>query len=374
MTCDFIQLATPGVQRLTPYVPGKPVEELERELGIANIIKLASNENPLGPSPKARQAITEHLDELTRYPDGNGFRLKQALSKHLKVTADTLTLGNGSNDILDLLARAYLTTDSEAVYSEYAFAVYPIAIQAVGAKAQVAPALDYGHDLAAMRALINDKTRLVFIANPNNPTGTWLNSDALQSFIASVPEQVLVVVDEAYFEYVEAPGYASVLPWLDRYPNLVVTRTFSKAYGLAALRVGYSVSHPDIANVLNRVRNPFNVDVFALAAAEAVLQDQDYLQRSLVCNRDGMAQLEQGCRDLGLSFIPSVGNFISVQVGSQAAAVYQGLLHKGVIVRPLASYAMPEYLRITVGTSEENARCLSALGEVLDGQRRQAHG
>lgn len=371
MTCDYIQLATPGVQGLTPYVPGKPVEELERELGIDNIIKLASNENPLGPSPKALAAITRQLDQLTRYPDGNGFRLKQALSRHLGVAAEGITLGNGSNDILDLLARAYLTTESEAIYSQYAFAVYPISVQAVGARHQVVPARDYGHDLDAMRERVNAATRLIFIANPNNPTGTWLTQAALEAFIASVPEQVLVVVDEAYAEYVDAPGYASMLPLLPRFPNLVVTRTFSKAYGLAALRVGYSVSHPDVANVLNRVRNPFNVDIFALAAAEAVLQDQDYLQRSQACNRAGLTQLAEGFAALELPFIPSVANFISVRLGPDAGDIYQALLHKGVIVRPLAGYAMPEHLRVTVGTETENARCLQALGDILNNRRVQ---
>lgn len=371
MTCDYIQLATPGVQGLTPYVPGKPVEELERELGIANIIKLASNENPLGPSPKALAAITQHLNELTRYPDGNGYRLKQALSRHLGVSAEEITLGNGSNDILDLLARAYLTPESEAVYAQYAFAVYPISVQAVGARHQVAPARDYGHDLAAMRERINDHTRLVFIANPNNPTGTWLTQDALEAFVSDMPERVLVVIDEAYAEYVEAPGYASMLPLLQRFPNVVITRTFSKAYGLAALRVGYSVSHPDVANVLNRVRNPFNVDIFALAAAEAVLNDHDYLQRSLACNRAGLAQLADGFSALGLPYIPSVANFISVQLGPDAGEIYQALLHKGVIVRPLAGYAMPEHLRVTVGTEAENARCLQALQDILAERRAQ---
>lgn len=365
MACDYIALAAQGVQKLTPYVPGKPVEELERELGITNIIKLASNENPLGPSPKVLAALDAVKAELTRYPDGNGFKLKQALSQHLNVTTDTITLGNGSNDILEIISRAYLSPGDEAIYSEYAFAVYPISVQAVGATAVVTKAVNYGHDLHAMAAAVTAKTKLIFIANPNNPTGTWFGKPQWEAFMAKVPENVLVVLDEAYIEYVEGNNALSGLDYVSRYPNLIVSRTFSKAYGLAGLRVGYCISHPQVANILNRVRQPFNVDSFALAAATAVLSDADYLQRSRQTNREGMQLLEKGFKQLGLEYIPSAGNFITVHFDQDAGPLYQALLREGVIVRPVANYGMPKSLRISIGLPAENARFLDALKKVL---------
>jgi histidinol-phosphate aminotransferase len=365
MACDYIALAAQGVQKLTPYVPGKPVEELERELGITNIIKLASNENPLGPSPKALAALDKVKAELTRYPDGNGFKLKQALSNHLGVALDTITLGNGSNDVLEIIARAYLAPGDEAIYSQYAFAVYPISVQAVGATAVVTPAINYGHDLEAMAAAVTPKTKIIFIANPNNPTGTWFGKSEWETFMAKVPENVLVVLDEAYIEYVEDSDALNGLDYVSRFPNLIVSRTFSKAYGLAGLRVGYCISHPQVANILNRVRQPFNVDSFALAAATAVLDDTDYLHRSRKTNRDGMQQLVAGFKQLGLDYISSAGNFIVVNFDQDAAPFYQALLREGVIVRPVANYGMPKSLRISIGLPEENARFLQALKKVL---------
>ncbi len=365
MACDYIALAAQGVQQLTPYVPGKPVDELERELGIRNIIKLASNENPLGPSPKVLAALDKVKAELTRYPDGNGFKLKQALAWRLGVALDTITLGNGSNDVLEIIARAYLMPGDEAIYSEYAFAVYPISVQAVGATAVVTKAVDYGHDLAAMAAAVTAKTKLIFIANPNNPTGTWFGKADWEAFMAKVPEHVLVVLDEAYIEYVEDADALNGLDYVFRYSNLIVSRTFSKAYGLAGLRVGYSVSHPQVANILNRVRQPFNVDSFALAAATAVLEDTDYLQRSREVNRAGMQQLVEGFRALDLDFIPSAGNFVTVHFDQDAGPLYQALLREGVIVRPVGNYGLPKSLRISIGLPEENARFLSALKKVL---------
>lgn len=361
MTCDFVALATDGVQGLTPYQPGKPIDELERELGISNIVKLASNENPLGPSKKVLEALQPQLKDLTRYPDGNGFLLKQALSQHLQVAPEQITLGNGSNDTLDLIARAYLAPGREAIFSEYAFAVYPIATQAAGATAVVTPAKDWGHDLNAMKAAITDKTRLIFLANPNNPTGTWFNRSEFEAFIADVPENVIVVLDEAYSEYVEDPTYPDGLKYLDQYPNLIITRTFSKAYGLASLRVGYSVSHPQIADVINRIRNPFNVDSFALAAATAALQDTDYIAESVALNREGYQLLTKAVTERQLRFIPSVGNFVSVDFGMDAAPVYEALLREGVIVRPMAAYKMPTFLRVSIGLPEENERFIQAL-------------
>ncbi|TDQ39972.1 histidinol-phosphate transaminase [Thiopseudomonas denitrificans] len=367
MSCDFLQLARTPVQQLSPYVPGKPVEELARELDLnpADIIKLASNENPLGPSPKVLEAIEKALPELTRYPDGNGFALKQALAAHYGLDMAQITLGNGSNDVLELVAKAWLEPGHNAVFSQYAFAVYPIATLAAGAECREVPAKDHGHDLDAMLAAIDADTRVVFIANPNNPTGTWFDISALEAFLDAVPEQVLVVLDEAYIEYASGSELPNGVKYLSRYPNLIVSRTFSKAYGLAALRVGYALSSPRVAEVLNRVRQPFNVNSLALAAACAALEDEDYLFRSRLANDQGMEQLETGLEALGLEWIASKGNFIAVRFGPDAAAINQALLEKGVIVRPVAGYGMPEYLRVSIGTHEENARFLGVLKQVL---------
>jgi len=364
---DFLALAQPGVQQLSPYVPGKPVDELARELDLdpAGIVKLASNENPLGPSPKALEAIQAELAELTRYPDGNGFELKSRLAARCGVQINQVTLGNGSNDILDLVARAYLAPGLNAVFSQYAFAVYPIATQAVGAAGRVVPAKEHGHDLEAMLAAIDPNTRVVFIANPNNPTGTWFGPDALERFLARVPSHVLVVLDEAYIEYAEGGELPDGLQYLSRYDNLLVSRTFSKAYGLASLRVGYALSSAQIADVLNRVRQPFNVNSLALAAACAALDDADYLAKSRQLNDAGMAQLEAGLRELGLSWIASKGNFIAVDFARDTAAINQALLRTGVIVRPVAGYGMPNFLRVSIGLPAENARFLEALAGVL---------
>lgn len=367
MSCDFLALAQPGVQKLSPYVPGKPVDELARELDLdpSGIVKLASNENPLGPSLKALDAIRAELAELTRYPDGNGFELKRRLAERCGVMPAQVTLGNGSNDILDLVARAYLAPGLNAVFSEYAFAVYPIATQAVGAVGKVVPARDFGHDLPAMLAAIDANTRVVFIANPNNPTGTWFGPAALESFLAQVPENVLVVLDEAYIEYAEGDELPDGLDYLARYPNLLVSRTFSKAYGLASLRVGYGLSSGQVADVLNRVRQPFNVNSLALAAACAALDDADYLAESRRINDAGMLQLEEGFRALGLTWIPSKGNFIAVDFGRDAASINAALLREGVILRPVGGYGMPTFLRVSIGLPAENARCLEALAKVL---------
>lgn len=367
MSCDFLALAQPGVQKLSPYVPGKPVDELARELNLdpAKIIKLASNENPLGPSAKVLEAIRGELAEMTRYPDGNGFELKSKLAQRCGVTTAQVTLGNGSNDILDLVARAYLAPGLNAVFSQYAFAVYPISTQAVGAEGRAVPARDWGHDLEAMLAAIDADTRVVFIANPNNPTGTWFGPDALERFLARVPENVLVVLDEAYIEYAEGDELPDGLAYLARYPNLLVSRTFSKAYGLASLRVGYAISSAQIADVLNRVRQPFNVNSLALAAACAALDDAEYLAEGKRINDAGMQQLQDGLRALNLTWIPSKGNFLAVDLQRDAGPVYQALLAEGVIVRPVAGYGMPQHLRISIGLPEENARFLDALAKVL---------
>jgi histidinol-phosphate aminotransferase len=374
MAVDFQQLAVEGVRGLMPYQPGKPIDELARELGLkeADIVKLASNENPMGPSPKALAAIQAELADLTRYPDGAGFELKKALCNTLssdayQVAPEQITLGNGSSDILDFITRVFVNDGDEIVVSKHAFAIYELVARMVGARTLAAPAKDFGHDLDAMLALIGDKTRIVFITNPNNPTGTWLTKDELTAFLDKVPERVLVLLDEAYFEYVDEAEYPDGIQLLSRYPNLVVTRTFSKAYGLASLRVGYGISSPQIANLLNRVRPPFNVDSFALAAAAAALSDDDYVAQSVAANKAGMQQLTAAFEALGLSYIPSVGNFIAFRVPEAMGAmdVYKQLLAKGVIVRPVANYEMPQYLRVSIGTQAENATFISALTAVL---------
>jgi histidinol-phosphate aminotransferase len=368
MTNPFEALAVPGVRRLKPYLPGKPVSELERELGIRNIVKLASNENPLGPSERAMDAVRRELADATRYPDANGFELKAALAERHGVDPGCITLGNGSNDVLVLLAEAFLHESQEAVYSQYAFAVYAIAVQTVGATARIAPARPadaaeqpLGHDLAAMRSLVNERTRIVFIANPNNPTGTWLSAAELRAFVADLPAETLVVVDQAYAEYLDDADYADCVDWLGDFPNLVVSRTFSKAYGLAALRVGYTVSHPGVADILNRVRQPFNVNSLALAAARAVLDDDDYLARSVAMNASELDRLEQALGERRWRYVPSAGNFVLVDLGRPAAPVFDALLHDGVIVRPVANYGLPNHLRISVGTPDENTRLLDAI-------------
>lgn len=366
MSCDFFKLANEGVQGLMPYQPGKPVDEVARELNLDpdSIVKLASNENPNGPSPKALAAIQQELAELTRYPDGSGYGLKTALAKKFDLSTRQITLGNGSNDLLDLIGRCWLAPGRNAVYSEYSFAVYPITTQAMGAEHKVVPAKNWGHDLPAMAAAIDENTSLVFVANPNNPTGTWLSETQLREFMQRVPENVLVVLDEAYSEYVSEQAYPDTFKLLNDFPNLIVCRTFSKAYGLAALRVGYSVSSVAIAETLNRIRQPFNVNSLALEASLAALEDEEYLQQSVVTNQAGMLQLETAFRELGLSYIPSVGNFICVEVGD-AEAVNNALLKEGIIVRPLRPYRMNEHLRISIGLPEENQRFIDALRKVL---------
>lgn len=367
---NFIDLASPGAKALKPYQPGKPIEELQRELGVQEVVKLASNENPLGPSPLVLEAIQKQLLDTARYPDGNGFVLKNALARHLGVKAEQITLGNGSNDVLEMIARAFASADDECVFSQYAFAIYPIVTQAVNAKAVKVPAKHWGHDMDAMLAAVTDATKVIFIANPNNPTGTWVNENKLLHFLENVSRKVIVVVDEAYFEYASDPsmqvkGYPNAMQWVQRFPNLIVTRTFSKAYGLAGLRVGYSVSNAGIADLLNRVRQPFNVNQLALAAATAALTDGDYLQQSIKVNFEGLKQLQAGFDAMGLDYIPSCGNFMCVDVGGDAASIYNALLRQGIIVRPVANYNMPNHLRVSVGLDSENDRFLKALANVM---------
>ena len=370
-TVSIPDLVAPPVRGLQPYVPGKPIAELEREYGVHDIVKLASNENPLGPGPRARAAMAGALAEIGLYPDGNGFELKRQLSAHHGIEPECLTLGNGSNDVLVLLAEAFLTPATEAVYSQYCFAIYPIVVQASGATARIAPALPadnpmpLGHDLEAMAKLITPQTRLIFLANPNNPTGTWIEPDRLKAFLGALPASALAVVDEAYFEYSRDVECPDTTRWLKELPNLVVLRTFSKAYGLAGLRVGYAISQPQIAETLNRLRQPFNVNSVALAAATAALDDGEHVHKSVQLNRAALAELRVQIARLGLKVIPSAGNFLLVDLGRPAGPVFEGLLRRGVIARPVGNYGLPNHLRITTGTLDQTRRAIEALASVV---------
>ncbi len=366
---QLFDLAPSYIRAIAPYQPGKPITELARELGMEphRIVKLASNENPLGPSPRALAAIEMELHELARYPDGSGYELKSALSVRLGVDAAQIVLGNGSNDVLEMAARAFLAPGVSAVFSEHAFAIYAIATLGAGAEGITAPARDYGHDLEAILDAIRPDTRMVFIANPNNPTGTLLSNADLLAFLQRVPEQVVVVLDEAYGEYLPQALKSDALAWLAHFPNLIVTRTFSKAYGLAGLRVGYALASTAVAGLMNRVRQPFNVNHLALVAATAAFNDDEFIARSYALNQLGMHQLTQGLLLLGVDFIPSFANFLAIRIGN-ATTMYQRLLEQGVIVRPIANYAMPEYLRVSIGLAAENNQFLQALENVLKEQ------
>ena len=366
---SIVDSALAQIKQLHPYLPGKPVEELERELGVSNAYKLASNENPLGCSERAREALQKAVSSIELYPDANAYYLKQRLAEKLGVGENQITIGNGSNDVLDLIARTFLDGSRAAVFSQYSFMVYSMVTQACGARGQVAPALPFdsdqpfGHDLDAMLGLIDDSTKVVFVANPNNPTGTWADRESLKRFVEKIPEDIAVVIDEAYFEYVDLPEYPDALTWLAEHPNLIVTRTFSKIYGLAGLRLGYAISSPELCDLFNRVRQPFNGNSLALAAALAALDDDAFVERSRETNKQGLQVLQEWLSARAVDYIPSVGNFVTVRFGDKAGQIYQALLEQGIIVRPVANYGMAEFLRISIGTEAQNARLL----EVLDG-------
>ncbi len=354
------------VAAIAPYTPGKPIEDLAREFGLPlqQIVKLASNENPLGAPESALQAMRAALADAGRYPDGNAYALKSALAQRLAVPQDWLTIGSGSNDILEMAASAMLAPGRSCVYSQYSFAVYALATQARGARAIVVPASGYGHDLPQMARAIAADTRLVYVANPNNPTGTFVSAAALEAFLAEVDPRVVVVLDEAYNEYLPLSLRYDAIAWVRRFPNLLVSRTFSKAFGLAGMRVGYGVAQGALSDLLNRVRMPFNVSSAAQAGACAAWQDEAFLQRSYECNRAGLETLSAALTALGLQIVPSYANFVLVRVGP-AARVYEELLARGVIVRPVANYGLPEWLRVTVGLPQENQRFLQALPQAL---------
>jgi histidinol-phosphate aminotransferase len=362
---DPTKLVPEWIRTLTPYPPGMPIEELERELGIHDSIKLASNENPLGPSPKAVAAIGAALADLHRYPDGSAFYLKRHLAERLGVSTDELLVGNGSNEIIELVVRTFLGPREEAVMADQAFVIYRLVVQAAGGTSRIIPLRDFTHDLEAIAGAIGPRTRLVFLANPNNPTGTIFRRPAWERFLARVPPEVIVVADDAYAEYVEDPDYPDTIRSRgDGSVTVVTLRTFSKLYGLAGLRVGYAVAGAAVIDALARIRQPFNVNSLALVGALAALDDEEHVRRTLAVNREGMAYLVETFRRLGLAHVPSAANFVLVRVGD-GAGVYRALLRRGVIVRPMEVYGFPAHVRITIGTRAENERLVEALGAVL---------
>ena len=358
------------VRAIAPYQGGKPISEVAREFGLDEdrIVKLASNENPLGIPDSAKQAMMAAIADLSRYPDSNGFDLKAAISAKFGLPTDWITLGNGSNDILELAARSLVSPGQSVVYSQYSFAVYPLATQAIGARAIVVAAKDFGHDLPAMRAAITDDTRLIFVANPNNPTGTFIEGEQIAAFIQSVPSHVVVVLDEAYTEYLSPEQRYDALSWVAQHPNLIVSRSFSKAYGLAGLRIGFGIAQPGLTDLMNRLRQPFNVNSLAQAAAIAALQDDDFLKKSAEINAQGYRQLTTAFDQMGIAYVPSVGNFVLFRAGDDenaGAKVNLALLKQGIIVRPVGNYGLPQWLRVSIGLPEENEAFIIALKSVL---------
>jgi histidinol-phosphate aminotransferase len=352
------------IRSLIPYEPGKPIEEVEREYGIAHSVKLASNENPLGPSPKALAAIRAKLDQLHLYPDGDCFYLKTGVAKKLNVAPENLIFGNGSNEIIELAARTFMRPGDEAVMAEQAFVVYQLIVQAVGGKSKQVPLSNFTHDLNAIAEAVSPQTRMVFLANPNNPTGTIFRRDDWDRFLAKVSAEVLLIVDEAYFEYVQDAGYPDSLKYHAEGRAILTLRTFSKLYGLAGLRIGYGVAPKELISMMQRVRQPFNVNAAAQWAALAALDDADHVRRSLEVNRQGLDYLQSEFAKLGLAYVPSHGNFILVRVG-KGQEIFQQLLTQGVIVRPMGAYKFPDYVRVTVGTMEENRKFIDALERVI---------
>jgi histidinol-phosphate aminotransferase len=365
-----IQFGPEYVRAIAPYQGGKPISEVAREFGLdeAKIIKLASNENPLGMPDSAKQAMAAAAAEAGRYPDGNGFELKAAITAKYGVPAEWITLGNGSNDILELAAHAFVQPGQSVIYAQYSFAIYALATQAVGGRALVIDAKNYGHDLDAMAAAIADDTRLIFIANPNNPTGTFLPGEQIEAFLKRVPPNVVVVLDEAYTEFLPAELQYDSIAWVGRYPNLLVSRSMSKVYGLAGLRIGYGIAQAGITDLLNRIRQPFNVNSMAQAAAIAALRDDAFVQRSAKLNADGYRQLTTAFEAMGIEYVPSLGNFVLIKVGEDlgaSARVNLALLKQGVIVRPVGNYGLPQWLRISIGLPHENDVFLAALKKAL---------
>lgn len=357
----------PTVVGLPIYQPGKPISEVQREYGLEDVIKLASNENPFGYSPQVRTAIEAALPSLPIYPDGAFRELGAALASFYGVAEDQIIVGNGSDELVSMITRAYLQPGTETVMADPTFPRYKTNALIEGAKVIEISCRDGRHDLANMLAAVNDRTRVVWICNPNNPTGCIVTKDELEDFLRHVPPNVLVVADEAYYEYVTDKTYPDTLALLPQYPNLIVLRTFSKIYGLAALRIGYGIAHPDVLDPLQRVREPFNVNHLAQVAALAALSDQTFVSQCRAKNREGMEQILQGLERLGLGAYPSEANFLLVHLNRPAGPVFEGLLRRGVIVRSGDALGIPASLRVTIGSREQNERFLTALEEVLDG-------
>ena len=351
----------PGIDTIQPYQGGKPIEEVQRELGITDIIKLASNENPLGPSPLAVQAIAESAAQVHLYPDGNAYYLKAELASHIGVSTEHLILGNGSNDVLQLIAEAYVAPGDEVIYAAGAFVVYSLVTKLCGATAVVVPMVNDTHDLTAMAAAITKKTKVIFVANPNNPTGTMVTAEETAAFMEQVPADVLVVFDEAYYEYVSRSDYPQTLPYVLQGRNFIITRTFSKIYGLAGLRIGYGLAPPALVETLNRVRQPFNCSLIGQAAARAALKDADHVTKSRKSNAVGKAFFYEAFDDMRLRYVETEGNFIMLHVEQSGADIADALLKQGVIVRPMAGYGYPNSVRVTIGTQQENKRFIAAL-------------
>ena len=362
---DLKKLVNKGIDGLSPYEPGKPIEDLERELGIKNAVKLASNENPVGPSPKIIDSIEKIVKETHRYPDGNATRLKAKISRKFNILENQVTVGNGSNDIIEFVARSFLGPNDSAVYSEHAFAVYPLVVRAVGAMGIEVPAKNFSHDLEAMLDSIEENTKLIFIANPNNPTGSFIKQSELLNFLEKVPEEIIVLLDQAYFDYSSFETSDLEFDVLERFPNLVISRSFSKAYGLAGFRVGYSVSSIEIADYLNRVRQPFNANSLALYAAEIALDDDQFIKKCLELNFEQKQILFNGLQASGFECLPSRANFISFDCREDSNDAFNKLLLEGVIVRSLRVYKMPNFLRVSVGLPEENLTFLEKIKSTL---------
>lgn len=353
------------ISTLSPYIPGKPIEETEREYGIQGAVKLASNENPLGPSPKAAEAISKNLHKLFLYPDGSSFYFKNALAEFLKVRPEELMLGNGSNELIEFLIRTFVHGDDEILLSEGTFVVYKISAQAVGRKFVEVPMKDRHYDLEAMAAAVTPKTRLVFLANPDNPTGGYKTEAEVVRFLDSVGEKVLVVMDEAYFEYVSAEDYPNSMALRAKYPNLIILRTFSKAYGLAGMRLGYGIARPEIVDYVNRIRAAFNVSLVAQIGGLAALEDQDHVKRTVELNRKMLDLLAKELPGLGVSFTPSQANFLLIDFHRPAMPLYEAMLRQGVITRPMGPYNFHTSLRINTGTEQETEKLLTAMKKAL---------
>ena len=358
------KLVRENILEIEPYPPGKPIKEVERELGIGEVVKMASNENPLGPSPQAVKAMEQILMEVNLYPDGNAYYLKRALAAHLEVKEENIILGNGSDEIIRMISETFLNEGEEAIMGEPAFLIYRMAVKAMKGQCRLVTLKDFTHDLTAMAQTINEKTKLIFIANPNNPTGTMVTAETVDSFMKEVPEDVIVIFDEAYYEYIERDDFPQTLNYLRERRNVITLRTFSKIYGLAGLRIGYGIAREELIREMNRVRQPFNTNSLAQIAALAALEDREHVKKSRKTNREGKKLLYEELDRLQVSYVPSEANFILVDIDGDGKTVSRELMREGIIVRPMGMYDLPGFIRVTVGTDEQNKRFIKALQKV----------